>query len=188
LNSLRCFISIELDARVKKYIECYIKKLPDDVLFKGIKWVKPENMHITLAFLGETPMDSINQISDVIKLASNSLDPFSINLKGTGFFPNVGEPRVFWIGIEKTPLLYILKEEIDAGLCKLGLNFDKKPFSPHLTLGRFKYSTFQKQFMGGLPYFEASFLAAKISLVKSELLKDGPRYTDIFSCPLKKTV
>lgn len=188
MNSLRCFISIELDTKVKKEIEYYIKKLSDDVLFKSIKWVKPENMHVTLAFLGETPTDSIDQISDVIKLASGSLDPFSINLKGTGFFPSMGGPRVFWIGIENTPLLNSLKEKIDAGLYRRGLYFDKKPFSPHLTLGRFKYPPSQRQFMDGLPYFEASFLADKISLVKSELLKGGPRYTDIFSCPLKKTV
>lgn len=188
MNSLRCFISIELDAIVKKHIECYIKKLPDDVLFQGIKWVKPDNMHITLAFLGETPPDGIKQISDVMELASNKLNPFPINLKGTGFFPNLREPRVFWIGIEKTPLLYSLKEEIDAGLDKLGLYFDKKPFSPHLTLGRFKSTPDKKQHMDSLPDFEASFLVDRISLVKSRLLKDGPRYTDIFTCPFKKTV
>lgn len=186
MNSIRCFISIEIDDIVKKDIECYIKKLTNDVIFKEIKWVKTDNMHITLAFLGETPLDDINQISAVMELASNKFEPFVINLKGAGFFPNVHHPKVFWIGVEKTPLLYHLKEEIDAGLEKKGLKFDRKPFSPHLTLGRIKTGLNSNRHVSRLPEFQASFLVENICLVKSELFKEGPIYSNIFTFPLKK--
>lgn len=186
MNSMRCFISIGLEPAIKKDIEFYIKKLSADDLFKGIKWVKSDNIHITLAFLGEISLNNINQISEVMKLASNKLDPFVVNLKGTGFFPNMREPKVFWIGVEKTPSLYRLKEEIDVGLEKSGIKFDRKPFAPHLTLGRFKTGLNLKRHINFLPDFEASFLVEKISLVKSELLKEGPLYSDIFVCSLKK--
>ncbi|HHW02791.1 MAG TPA: RNA 2',3'-cyclic phosphodiesterase [Thermoanaerobacterales bacterium] len=190
MNSLRCFISIELDPSVKKDVENFIKKLLPNDYFRNVKWVKPDNMHITIAFLGETPLDSLTQISRVIENTSNKYDPFPINLRGSGFFPDKGEPRIFWIGIEKTPLLYAIKKDIDAGLNKLDINFDRKPFSPHLTLGRFKFVPNLKQSINliDLPDFKASFMAEKISLVKSQLFNDGPVYTDIFSCSLKKSV
>ncbi|MDK2877548.1 MAG: 2,3-cyclic 3-phosphodiesterase [Thermoanaerobacteraceae bacterium] len=188
MNSLRCFISIELNPIVKKDAEDYIKNLLPNDFFRSIKWVKPDNMHITLVFLGETQLDSLTQITHVMESVSNKYDPFLINLSGSGFFPNVREPRVFWIGIEKTPILYALKKEIDAGLTKLSLGFDRKPFSPHLTIGRFKSAPNSKQHINSLPDFKASFMAEKISLVESKLFKEGPLYTDIFTCPLKKSV
>lgn len=184
IDSIRCFISIEIDTSVKENIECYIKKLANEISFKKIKWVKTDNMHITLAFLGKTPMDKIKQISAVMELVSDKLDPFIVNLKGTGFFPNDHEPKILWIGVEKSPSLYFLKKEIDTGLENIKVKFDKKPFSPHLTLGRVKESL--NLHLNTLPDFQASFLVKNISLVKSELLREGPIYSNLFTCPIKK--
>lgn len=185
MKAIRCFISIEIDPTVKNSIEQYIKKLIQNNFLKNIKWVKSENMHITLAFLGETPINKLDRISEIIKGISARYSPFTINLQGTGFFPNIRQPRVLWIGIEKEPALYDIKHEIDIGLDRLGLFYDRKPFSPHLTLGRFK-SFYSAGDLSGLPDFKACFLAKEIALVKSELFKDGPVYTNIFTCCLKK--
>jgi 2'-5' RNA ligase len=183
MNSIRAFLAIDIDPKIKEEIFEFIKQMFLHNI--GIKWVKPDNLHLTLAFLGETPMDKISPLCDIMKKISNRHKAFTIKLSGFGCFPNLKSPRVIWIGVQKSRPLFNLKKDIDAELDNLGLTYDKKTFSPHLTIGRVKTPVALKPAIFEVPDFSASFSASEIHLVKSDLFKDGPVYTDVFTCSLK---
>jgi len=183
LNSIRCFISIELDPATRKSVSQFVDKIR---FLKGIKWVSEKNYHITLAFMGELPVDKVPLVCDALKSVSSRHRPFILNLRGSGFFPNPKNPKVFWIGIEKNSELYRLKEDIDKTLRALNIDFDPKPFSPHLTLGRIKSPfDFDQRLIPPEAGFSASFTVKELHFMKSQLFKEGPVYTEIFKVELK---
>jgi 2'-5' RNA ligase len=120
----------------------------------------------------------------MMKKISSRHKAFTIRLSGFGCFPDRKSPRVIWIGVQKSRPLYNLKKDIDAELDNLGLTYDKKPFLPHLTIGRVKTPADLKPAIFEVPDFSASFAASEIHLLKSDLFRDGPVYTDVFTCSL----
>jgi 2'-5' RNA ligase len=187
MKSIRAFIKLEIDDFTKGVIDNFIHKIKENQAFTGVKWVKQDNMHITLAFLGEIPIDTVSEIDGLLKEVACTNYQFMIKFTGLGFFPNIKTPRVYWIGIQKQPLLDKLKNDIDTGLERLGLPYDKKPFSPHLTIGRIKTSPakIKLDYINSLN-FDVSYEVSKIGLVKSQLFREGPLYTDVTTRVLKK--
>ncbi|ADL07973.1 RNA 2',3'-cyclic phosphodiesterase [Thermosediminibacter oceani] len=181
MNSIRCFISIELDPATRKSVSQFVDKLK---FLEGIKWVSEENYHITLAFMGELPVDKVPLVCDTLNSISARHRPFILNLHGSGFFPNTKNPKVFWIGIEKSDELYRLREDIDKTLRALNIDFDPKPFSPHLTIGRIK-SRLDPSLIPREADFSVSFTVKELYFMKSQLFKEGPVYTEIFRVELK---
>ena len=176
---MRCFISIELDPMTKQIIEDFIRKDNMEKLFREMKWVKPSNLHITLAFLGEISSNKILSVQKMLTDISKKHTSFSIKFSGLGFFPNLKNPRVFWIGIKEQPELWRLKNAIDRGLDILNISYDKKPFSPHLTIGRLKSRTKIESEKLEQVDFKTSFLVKEIHLMKSELSSSGPTYMSL---------
>jgi len=103
-----------------------------------INWTDPANMHLTLAFLGDTEDELIKIVSIMLKQKCTGFGDFSFNLTGTGLFKNWSDPRVIWAGIEYNEKLSQLNEKIMTGLKDAGFRLDERPFKPHLTLGRIK--------------------------------------------------
>jgi 2'-5' RNA ligase len=104
-----------------------------------IKWVKPESIHITLKFLGETDEEKINNISDVLSDFEKQKGKLITEVKGIGFFPDSRRPRIIWAGLEEKPVyLAELASIMDAALSKLSFEKEKRAFSPHITIGRFR--------------------------------------------------
>jgi len=103
-----------------------------------INWTDPANMHLTLAFLGDTEDELIKVVSIMLKQKCTGFGDFSFNLTGTGLFKNWSDPRVIWAGIEYNEKLSQLNEKIMTGLKDAGFRLDERPFKPHLTLGRIK--------------------------------------------------
>src|SRR5438270_6687519 len=100
------------------------------------RWVRPENLHVTLKFIGHVDTGKLDAIRAA--LAEVRLDsPVELRFRGLGFFPNGKRPRVFWAGMEASPSLAPLAAEIDARLKKLGIAAETREFAPHLTLARF---------------------------------------------------
>lgn len=185
ISSIRTFISIEPDFSTKKRIKDFISRQRINKNFVNVRWVNPQNTHITLAFLGNTPKNKISVLQKELKNVVSLYFPFRINLSDIGGFPNIYKPRVLWIGIDDNTDLINLKKDIDRKLQKIGLKFDTKPFLPHITIGRQRNATFNSS---KKPNFRASFIAKKINLVKSELTKSGPLYSTIFSEYFKNTI
>jgi 2'-5' RNA ligase len=104
-----------------------------------ISWVNPSNFHITLAFLGDIAVDRIPVISELVSICTLNSGPFSLELRGAGLFKSLKDPRILWIGVEKSEALYKLASQLSAKLHSEGFIPEPSSYSPHITIGRIKY-------------------------------------------------
>ena len=126
----RLFIAIDLPDDLKNALG----KLTSGI--DGAKWVKREQMHLTLRFIGDVDDSGLEFIQSALqKIQSPSFDT---HLEGVGQFPPKGSPRVLWVGLKSPPALNTLQRQINASITSLGLPPEDHPFSPHITLARFK--------------------------------------------------
>lgn len=183
---MRSFISIELPeearaalSRVQKEFE---KCRPD------IKWVKPGNIHLTLKFLGNIEEKIAENITGIMKKICIRFPPFILTIQGVGMFPNVRSPRVLWVGLDGNDVLAALQGEIEDGLEALGFKIEKRKFTPHLTLGRFRSSIgkdcLRKVMEGQAKNKFGTIKVLSITLMRSDLHPGGARYTKISEAPL----
>lgn len=179
-NKIRSFISIEIDENTKKQLAEISKKFH---FIKGIKWVEPNNYHITLNFLGEIQKNLVCKISEILDDVSQRYPTFDIELTDFGFFPNQRRPKVFWIGIKNSEIIINIKKDLDELLKKNNIVFDEKPFKPHLTLGRFKEEINTIVIPENIK-FNITFEVKSIHLMQSILLKQGPIYNVIYTAKL----
>jgi 2'-5' RNA ligase len=103
-----------------------------------ITWVDPVNIHLTLAFLGDTEEDRIKIAGLLLKRECSGFGEFTFTLKGAGLFKSIRDPRVIWIGIAEPEKIQQLNEKILASLKDTGFRIEDRPFKPHITLGRIK--------------------------------------------------
>lgn len=136
---MRLFVALEIPSEVRDGFGALIKELrAADASFSKnrARWVRPENLHVTLKFIGHVDsgkLDAIRAALGEVRLSS----PVEMGFRGLGFFPNGKRPRVFWAGIEASPNLAPLAAGIDARLAKLGILSETREYAPHLTLARF---------------------------------------------------
>lgn len=185
---LRCFIAIEMPETVKSVlseIEEGLKKSKADV-----KWVKPDNIHLTLKFLGNIKEENTEKIIKIMGKTCSHYNPFNLEIKGVGMFPYIKSPRVLWVGIESNDVLKTLQEEIDNGMASIGFEREDKKFTPHLTLGRFRSSTGKEGLMEIIKLHEKDSFGIinvkSISLIRSDLNPEGARYSKIAEVSLEK--
>lgn len=134
METLRTFIAIELDEAVRKTlstIQEHLKKTGADVT-----WVKPDNIHLTLKFLGDTPIDKIDTMAELIRKACRKKS-FVMELTHLGAFPKMESPQVLWIGITKgKDHMKEIVLELEEILHEAGFQKEKREFDSHITLGR----------------------------------------------------
>jgi 2'-5' RNA ligase len=137
MSMLRTFIAIELDSEFKDHLRHVQDRIREQVAPRSVRWVRPEAIHLTLKFLGDTPVDAVDQVADALTEAAVQVAPFTFTAGGLGCFPNTRRPRVLWVGLqEPTGRLLRLRDAIEAHVAPLGFPTEKRPFRPHLTLGR----------------------------------------------------
>lgn len=132
---IRAFIAVEFAPSIVHPISSAIDKLRARI--DGIRWVSPINFHLTLKFLGDIPE---SQVDDLFTVLAPQIRPFprcTINAKGLGVFPDVKRPRILWVGLTGDELVDMARR-IDAGLAPLGFAPEKRGFTPHLTIGRWR--------------------------------------------------
>ncbi|MBD3382463.1 MAG: RNA 2',3'-cyclic phosphodiesterase [candidate division Zixibacteria bacterium] len=134
---MRCFIAVKISAEQKDRIASIIDDFRrEDV---RVKWVKPENLHVTLKFLGEVDEHNLPDMFSALEKSLTSCKEFDFSLKGLGCFPNRRRPRVIWVGIDEgAPELKKLAGDIDRTMQEFGFKPEKRGFSAHLTIGRVK--------------------------------------------------
>jgi 2'-5' RNA ligase len=177
-RTIRTFIAVDLPDQVRQSIRHF-----QEPLKKGsadVKWVRPENMHLTLKFLGDIPFDQQDAILGAMAVSVRLFNPFSAVLSGSGGFPDLGHPRVFWIGIGRgAQELTELSIRLNNALAPLGFEKDKRPYKAHLTLGRVRsmrgISTVAKRLKD--PFASESFRVDEIILYQSDLNPAGSVYT-----------
>src|SRR6266446_3188465 len=132
---MRLFVALEIPSTVRKNLAELLKSLRS--MSPQTRWVRPENLHVTLKFIGEVPETRLAAIRSALA-GARSDQPVALDFRGLGFFPNEKHPRVFWAGIETSPNLKTLAADIDEATERLSIPREKPPFSPHLTLARFE--------------------------------------------------
>lgn len=148
-----------------------------------ISWVRKDQMHLTLAFLGDTEENIIPNLVSGIETVVKSHHSFRITLAGLGVFRNIHDPRVIWTGCESEKEFGQIKTETDKVLTALEFEVEERPFSPHLTLGRIKFMRHPNH-LGQLigVYKDTVFQSdtiGKIVLYESKLTTGGPEYTPV---------
>lgn len=154
-----------------------------------VKWVRPENLHLTLKFLGNVEEGRVEAIAEVIGEVARSSRPFRLRLGGLGAFPNIRRPRVIWAGMtEGARRLEGIAEGLEAGLGRLGFAREKRRFSAHLTLGRTRSARGLNELVRRVnrySNFELGEMQIEdVSLFASELRPAGPVYTGLFKAAL----
>lgn len=134
---MRTFIAIDLEEEIKKKLCFFLLELKR--VSQNIKWVKEEGMHLTLKFLGEVKEEKTTEIEAALRTMTQDYRPFPLRLHGTGTFPPGKKiPRVIWVGVEENRTILSYQASLESELEKLGFAKEKRPFHPHLTLGRVK--------------------------------------------------
>jgi 2'-5' RNA ligase len=134
MGTIRAFIAVDIGEGIRRELDELQRKLKK--VHANVRWVKPRNIHLTLAFLGELPPEKIDAVKQGLDRACEQLAAFEIEACGFGFFGRRSHPRVIWAGVSDCPPLTELQGRIVQNLNDAGIEFDKKPFTPHLTLGR----------------------------------------------------
>jgi 2'-5' RNA ligase len=137
---MRLFVALEIPAAVRDNLAAQVKELRDlsaQLADKRPRWLRPENLHVTLKFIGEVSPAKLESIRDALA-AIHSDAPVHLQFRGLGFFPNEQYPRILWAGIEASASLPPLAANIDSALETQGVAREKRAFTPHLTLARFE--------------------------------------------------
>ncbi|UCH22431.1 MAG: RNA 2',3'-cyclic phosphodiesterase [Deltaproteobacteria bacterium] len=186
-ETIRTFIAFELPGHVTNAIH-KIQEVVKAYNF-NIRWVRPENIHLTLKFLGNINPADIEIIGRVMDDTAEPYAPFSLKAKGIGVFPGLKRPRVIWIGIggQIEPLVG-LQQNLDEKLNTIGFSQEKRLFKGHLTLGRVKGKIDSHRLSVVLKkynHFESeAFTAGTIVLYKSDLQPTGSLYTKLLEVAL----
>ncbi len=185
---MRCFIAINLDDSLRKEIDKYIGELKAGN--RDVRWVPPENLHITLKFLGETPEDSVKEISEKLSSVAAHHKPLRIKLHGVGVFPDRKRPRVIWIDLLDAEGLLKIKEQVEKVIITLGFNEENRSFSPHLTIGRIRELKDRGRLLKDVETLKdkdfGNIDVKKISLMRSDLKPTGAQYTALAEFNLNK--
>ena len=188
---MRTFIAINLDQEIKNALSQFIGELkacsPES---RGIKWIRPEAMHLTLKFLGEINEEKIPQIESILKRISEKYEPFPLRIKGTGYFPPKSKtPRVLWVAIEEVEDLKRLQSNVEDEMESLGFPKERRTFHPHLTLGRVKTFSGIEETMHFLEKHRdknfGEMEAKKITFIRSILKPTGAEYSVLSEFKLK---
>ena len=181
---MRLFVALEIPSEARGNLAALIRELR--TIAPQEKWVRAENLHVTLKFIGEVPLEKLGPIRHALgSLRSDSL--VKLDFRGLGFFPNEKHPRVFWAGIEATPNLKKLAADIELATERLGIPREQRPFSPHLTLARFDARKLPEKLQTAVRENitrEFGALETKqFHLIESKLKPSGAEYTTLQSFP-----
>ncbi len=190
-DHVRLFVACEIPDDVKETIGEVIEGLRQKS-GSAVRWIKPEGVHVTLKFLGEVPTKKLPAIKLAIQEAVVGHSPFELEFSTIGTFGGREGLRIMWVGIAGVVLrLEALVRAVNAALAVVGFEPERRPFRPHLTLGRVRdeISTRQRAEIevavgkSGVP--NASWRTAQVSLMRSRLTAQGASYEVLATFPLR---
>ncbi|MBW1981219.1 MAG: RNA 2',3'-cyclic phosphodiesterase [Deltaproteobacteria bacterium] len=184
---IRTFIAIRIPEQTREAIAAVQQALRAHGA--RVRWVKPHSIHLTLKFLGNIQPEQVDDIAAAINQATSGEAVFTLRATTLGGFPNLRKPRVIWLGLqgEIVPLLR-LQARLEDELESIGFPREKRPFKPHLTIGRIRDRRSQQdlsQLVAAIPLTEFNpFDVQEIILYKSDLRPTGAIYTELRHIPL----
>jgi 2'-5' RNA ligase len=182
-KKIRAFLAIDLPGEVREKIAAIQLRLKG--VLEGVRWTRPEGIHLTLKFFGDIDKSTIGFISDIVEKRTKAFGSLSLAMGRLGAFPNPGRARVLWIGVEgETEKLVSLQGGMEDDFEALGFAKETRSFTPHLTLGRARSSrgmiTGLREAMESVRYENPTpFSAEGLTLFKSDLAPGGAIYTKL---------
>lgn len=186
MEPVRAFIAVDIGDGIRGKLNELQQRLKR--IHANVRWVKPQNIHLTLAFLGDIPIQKLSPLKTALDANIHGLGPFELEAAGTGYFGRPNRPRVLWAGVVNWPPLLELQSKIVGALQVAEIEFDDKPFSPHLTLGRIKMPTHTESLLAKLGKYKNEPLGRNridaVQLIQSQLKPRGAEYTVLHHTPL----
>ena len=191
MGKIRVFAAIELVDAIKSEIGKFqdeLRKVKAD-----IKWVRLENIHLTLKFFGYIPEEQVLVIEKELEKITENVYIFSVLVEKIGSFPVSGNPKIVWAGInDPANQIVNLQKYIEASLKKLGFASEEHSYTPHLTIGRIKGKNNLKNLLQLIKEKDnikfGSMIVKDISIIKSDLKSEGPLYTVLKKIALKDKI
>ncbi|MBE7534572.1 MAG: RNA 2',3'-cyclic phosphodiesterase [Anaerolineales bacterium] len=191
MSLLRAFIAIEIPQQIQHAIHKATSNLRRK-LGGSIRWVAPENIHLTLKFLGDIAPAQADALTSILRAQADSVRAFEIEVGKLGSFPDVKRARVLWIGLHAPAELSALSCGIESACTRLGFESETRGYSPHLTIGRVRQDASAVDAQKVRRALEAATIDSlgavrvdSVHLFKSDLKRDGAVYIRLFSAPLK---
>ncbi len=189
---LRSFGAVEIPAGIQGALAQATAPLQKALPKPLIRWVAPQNVHLTLKFLGDVEPADLARLVEALKTELITQETFALSVGGLGAFPSPQRARVVWIGLAAPPALMILAHNIEAVASGLGYPAEARPFSPHLTIGRVGQAVskadaqrictaLEGMQVGGL----GTLRVDAVHIFKSELQPGGSVYTPLYTLPMK---
>ncbi|MBS3734399.1 MAG: RNA 2',3'-cyclic phosphodiesterase [Phycisphaerae bacterium] len=185
---MRTFLALDIDAETRKALA----SLPGNVPAAGakIRWTEPENLHVTLHFLGEVDAERLTEVCETAVAGAGEVEPFDFAVEGALCVPSGGRKlRMIWAGVvEPTGRLAALHTTLGTALEGLGFRQERRAFRPHITLARLKYANRVEPIRRAVAgYSETRFgtpRADAATIYTSELTPRGAVYTPAARVPL----
>jgi 2'-5' RNA ligase len=186
---VRLFVALEIPSDLRDNLAALMQELralepPSSA--KRMRWVRPENLHVTLKFIGEAAPERLEAIRAALS-AVHSAQPVELHFWRLGFFPNDKRARVLWAGIEGSPNLAAIAGDVDQHLEKAGFPRENRPFTPHLTLARFEPPGIAREVHAAVEKNAARefgvLRTGEFHLIESKLKPSGAEYTTLRSFP-----
>jgi 2'-5' RNA ligase len=184
---VRAFVAIEIGEDVRRRLAEAQDRLRR--ASAHVAWVPPQNIHVSLAFLGDIPRETIvPKVAAALDKAAGPVSPFGFDVAELGTFGSRRSPRVIWAGVHGEEPLKALHGRVYAALAVLGLRLDEREFAPHLTLGRVRSPRGVEDLMKaiaalGQPAF-GRVETTRVLLMRSTLLPSGAEYAVLHESPL----
>ena len=188
---VRTFIAVLIPPVARQTLADCIQQL-SGLTDREVRWVNPEGIHLTLRFLGDIPVERVDDVLAAQQAAAGSCGPFSLQLSGLGMFPNSDRPRVLWAGASgDTNALQSLQQSVEEQLEIAGWPRERRPFAPHLTLGRVRDRASDAERKRIAAAVESSVLdrsepwvVVESHLIRSTLTPQGAIYTSLGAASL----
>jgi RNA 2',3'-cyclic 3'-phosphodiesterase len=176
---MRLFVAINFTSKDRQRMGRAARKMRAADL--PVRWVEPDQIHLTLKFLGEVRPDRIAAVKAAVARVASKTQPFTLKMGGSGAFPTTRRPKIIWLGAEASPELRCLKHDLEWELAPLGFEREVRAFHPHVTLGRARVDARAGDFRGfeeivAAMDFGAEITVRSLDLMKSALSAKGARY------------
>jgi len=189
-STIRAFVAFDLPSDIIDHVV----RLQSALRARGLRlrWVRPQNLHLTLKFLGDILQADAGTVGQAIQRSGQGMEPLEMTIQGMGVFPGIKRPRVLWIGLGgQIELLRQLYARIEAELSDLGFDREKRGFTAHLTIARFKEAVAPQDLLQAFQelgvYEPRAFLADRLILYKSDLRPQGAIYTPLAEVRLNRS-
>lgn len=182
-HEIRAFVAIPLPKDVTEYLAEIITELKLTLPEKSVKWVQPENIHLTLKFLGNISKSTLHFLVEKLK-SDNRFLPFDLTINKIGAFPSMYKPQIIWVGTSSHDTLSELAQFVEKSTSMVKNENDSKSFSPHLTIARLRpgvkkdhFDIIKQELYKRREINSISFAINIFCLYQSVLTSNGPIYT-----------